>query len=106
MRPQIRTVIVEDEPLARQTIKDFVQGENWLQLVGEAVDGHGAVRLIDELCPDLVFLDVKMPGLTGLQVLEAIQHAPEIVFTTAYDDHAVAAFELEALDYILKPFGR
>ena len=106
MRPQIRTVIVEDEPLARQTIKDFLQGENWLELVGEAVDGHGAVCLIEKLCPDLVFLDVKMPGLTGLQVLAAIQHDPEIVFTTAYDDHAVAAFELEALDYILKPFGR
>jgi two-component system, LytTR family, response regulator len=102
----IRAVIVEDEPLARQTIKDFLQGENWLKVVGEAADGERAVTLINELRPDLVFLDVRMPGLTGLQVLETIKHDPEVVFTTAYDDHAVTAFELEALDYILKPFGR
>jgi len=102
----IRALIVEDEPLARQTIRDFLAGENWLQLVGEASDGHQAVLLIDELRPDLVFLDVRMPGLTGLEVLESTTHDPEVVFTTAYDDHAVTAFELEALDYILKPFGR
>ena len=102
----IRAVIVEDEPLARQTIKDFLKGEDWLELVGEAADGHRAVRLIDDLRPDLVFLDVKMPGLSGLQVLERIKHDPDVVFTTAYDSHAVTAFELEALDYILKPFGR
>src|SRR5438874_9559632 len=102
----ISAVIVEDEPLARQTIKDFVQGQDWLKIVGEAADGDSAVTLIDELRPDLVFLDVRMPGLTGLQVLENIKHDPGVVFTTAYDDHAVTAFELEALDYILKPFGR
>jgi len=102
----IRALIVEDEPLARQTIKDFLQGEEWLKVVGEAADGDKAVTLIDELRPDLVFLDVRMPGLTGLQVLENIKHDPAVVFTTAYDDHAVSAFELEALDYILKPFGR
>src|SRR6266481_8066842 len=102
----IRTLIVEDEPLARQTIKDFVQGEDWLKVVGEAADGDSAITLIYDLRPDLVFLDVRMPGLTGLQVLESIKHDPEVVFTTAYDDHAVTAFELEALDYIIKPFGR
>ena len=102
----IRAVIVEDEPLARQTIKDFIAGEDWLNVVGEAADGDKAVTLIDDLRPDLIFLDVRMPGLTGLQVLENIAHDPEVVFTTAFDDHAVTAFELEALDYILKPFGR
>jgi two-component system LytT family response regulator len=102
----IRAIIVEDEPLARQTVKDFVAGEDWLHIVGEAGDGDRAVTLIDDLRPDLVFLDVRMPGLNGLQVLESIKHDPEIVFTTAYDDHAVTAFELEAVDYILKPFGR
>jgi two-component system LytT family response regulator len=105
-RAPIRAVIVEDEPLARQTIKDFLADEDWLEPVGEAADGDAAVRLIDELRPDLVFLDVRMPGLTGLQVLETIKHDPDVVFTTAYDEHAVTAFELEALDYILKPFGR
>src|SRR6266853_800579 len=102
----IRALIVEDEPLARQTIKDFLQSEDWLTVVGEAADGDNAVILIDDLRPDLVFLDVRMPGLTGLQVLENIKHDPAVVFTTAYDDHAVTAFELDALDYILKPFGR
>jgi two-component system, LytTR family, response regulator len=106
LNTRIRAVIVEDEPLARQTIKDFLKGEDWLELVGEAADGNRAVRLIDDLRPDLVFLDVRMPGLSGLQVLETIKHDPEVVFTTAYDSHAVTAFELEALDYILKPFGR
>jgi two-component system LytT family response regulator len=105
-QPSISALIVEDEPLARQTIKDFLQAEAWLNVVGEAADGELAVTLIDDLRPDLVFLDVRMPGLTGLQVLENINHDPEVVFTTAYDDHAVTAFELEALDYILKPFGR
>ena len=105
-QPTIRALIVEDEPLARQTIGDFLQGEDWLQVVGEAADGDNAIILIDDLRPDLVFLDVRMPGLTGLQVLKNIKHDPAVVFTTAYDDHAVTAFELEALDYILKPFGR
>jgi len=102
----IRALIVEDEPLARQTIRDFVAGEGWLEIIGEAADGYEAVRLIDGLRPVLVFLDIKMPGLTGLQVLQRVKHEPQVIFTTAYDDHAVTAFELEALDYILKPFGR
>lgn len=102
----IRALIVEDEPLARLTIRDFLAGEGWLEIVGEAADGHEAVRLIDELRPDLIFLDIKMPGLNGLQVLKSARHEPQVIFTTAYDDHALTAFELEALDYILKPFGR
>jgi len=108
MRPpiHIRAVIVEDEPLARQTIRDFVASEGWLKIVGEAADGDEAVNLIDELRPDIVFLDLKMPGLTGLEVLQRVKHDPDVVFTTAYSDQAVTAFELEALDYVLKPFGR
>jgi two-component system, LytTR family, response regulator len=76
-----------------------------LEIIGEAADGREAVLLTDELRPDLIFLDIKLPGLTGLHVLANAKHEPQVIFTTAYDDHAVTAFELEALDYILKPFG-
>jgi two-component system LytT family response regulator len=103
---QVRAVIIEDEPLARQTIKDFVADEDWLKIVGEATNGNQAVEVIEDIRPDLLFLDIKMPGLTGLEVLHKVKHDPEVVFTTAYGDHAVTAFELEALDYVLKPFGR
>jgi two-component system LytT family response regulator len=102
----VRAVIIEDEPLARQTIKDFVADEDWLKIVGEATNGNQAVEVIEDIRPDLVFLDIKMPGLTGLEVLHKVNHDPEVVFTTAYGDHAVTAFQLEALDYVLKPFGR
>ncbi len=102
----IRTLIVEDEPLARQVLREFAADLPWLEIVGEAADGRSAVQMIDDLRPDLVFMDVQMPELSGLQVLERIKHGPAVVFTTAFDRHAVTAFELEALDYLLKPFGR
>ncbi len=102
----VRALIVEDEPLARRTLREFTREVEWLDVVGEAENGREAVRLINKLEPDLVFLDVQMPELTGLQVLEHIQHRPAIVFTTAFDQYAVTAFELEAVDYLVKPFGR
>lgn len=103
---KLRTLIVEDEPLARRALRGFVEEVEWLEYVGEAEDGAAAVRLIDELLPELVFLDVRMPVLDGLEVLRRIQHAPEVVFTTAFDRYAVAAFEIGAIDYLVKPFGR
>ncbi|HEX4962349.1 MAG TPA: LytTR family DNA-binding domain-containing protein [Thermoanaerobaculia bacterium] len=102
----VRAVLVEDEPHARQNLREYSAEVEWLALVGEAGDGAEAVRLIDRLEPDLVFLDVELPELSGLQVAERIRHRPEIVFTTAYDRFALAAFEIGALDYLLKPFGR
>ncbi len=102
----VRAVLVEDEPHARQSLREYSAEVEWLALVGEAGDGAEAVRLIDRLEPDLVFLDVELPELSGLQVTERIHHRPEIVFTTAYDRFALAAFEVGALDYLLKPFGR
>jgi len=103
---QLRALIVEDEPLARENLREYMHGLEWIALIGEAADGAQAVRLIDELRPDLVFLDVSLPELSGLQVVERIRHQPEIVFTTAHDRFALAAFETGALDYLLKPFGR
>ena len=103
---RIRTLIVEDEPLARRTLREILADVPWLECVGEAENGTRAVEMIDNLTPDLVLLDIEMPELTGLQVLDRISHEPAVIFTTAYDRYAVSAFELEALDYLLKPFGR
>ncbi len=103
---QFRTIIVDDEPLARQQLRGLVQNHDWLELVGEASDGLKAVEIIDDVKPDLVFLDIRMPGRTGLEVVEQLSHKPHIIFTTAYEEFAVVAFELQALDYLLKPFGR
>ena len=103
---KIRVVIVEDEPLARRTLRELVSTVDWLELTGEASDGRAAVILIDDVKPDLVFLDVRMPELTGIEVLGRIEHQPAVVFTTAFDRYAVTAFELEAIDYLIKPFGK
>ena len=102
----VSSLIVEDEPLARKTLREMVSETPWLSLVGEAADGFTAIRAIDELKPQLLFLDVKLPELNGLQVLERVSHQPAVVFTTAYDNYALTAFEFDALDYLLKPFGR
>jgi two-component system LytT family response regulator len=102
----VRALIVEDEPPARQRLRELLDDVPWVSVVGEAADGAAAVRAIDALEPDLVFLDIQLPECTGLQVLERAAHSPAVIFTTAYGEHAVAAFELEALDYLLKPFGR
>lgn len=103
---KIRALIIEDEPLARQTLRDFAAEIEWLAIVGEAADGKTAVDLIDALQPELVFLDVRMPELSGLEVLRLARHQPAVIFTTAFDRYAVEAFEREACDYLLKPFGR
>jgi two-component system LytT family response regulator len=102
----VRAVIVEDEPHARASLREYASEIEWLTLVGEAADGNEAVRLIDALAPELVFLDISLPEASGLEVLQRISHTPDVVFTTAHDQHALAAFELGALDYLLKPFGR
>lgn len=103
---RIRALIVDDEPLARRTLREILADVPWLECVGEADTGTRAVEMIDALTPDLVLLDIEMPELTGIQVLDRIAHEPAVIFTTAYDRYAVSAFELEALDYLLKPFGR
>ena len=102
----LRVVVVEDEePQRRQTVR-WLQHDPETTLVGEASDGAGAVQVIDETRPDLVLLDVSLPELSGLDVLQRIDHDPEVVFTTAHRDYAIEAFELGAVDYLLKPFGQ
>jgi two-component system LytT family response regulator len=103
--PDIHAVIVDDEILARQRIEDLLAKEEHIDLAGVATNGNEAVEVIRSLAPDLVFLDVQMPGLTGLQVAETLGDAmPVTIFTTAYDQFAIQAFEVAATDYLVKPF--
>ncbi|MEM6996969.1 MAG: LytTR family DNA-binding domain-containing protein [Myxococcota bacterium] len=101
----LRVVIAEDESAARRHIESLVEGAEGLELVGSSPDGRSAVELIDSERPDAVFIDVRMPRLSGIDVLRRVGHQPLVVFTTAFDEYAIAAFELGAVDYLLKPFG-
>jgi DNA-binding LytR/AlgR family response regulator len=103
---KIRTVVVDDEKPARDRLKRFLAEHADFEIVGEAGDGESAVRIIDALRPDLVFLDVKMPEADGFEVLERLTHVPRVVFATAYERYAVQAFEVHSIDYLLKPFDR
>lgn len=103
---KLRCILADDEPLARQRLCDLIDGVTWLALVGQASDGPSAIELIDRTRPDVAFLDIEMPGLFGLEVLTRIRHRPHVVFTTAHDRYAVTAFDLQAIDYLQKPFGR
>lgn len=98
--------IAEDEPLAREALRDSVQTRTELKLIGEADNGRTALEQINLLRPDVVFMDIQMPEMTGLDVIKRLDYQPQIIFTTAYDQYAVTAFELNALDYLLKPFSR
>jgi two-component system LytT family response regulator len=102
----VRALIVEDEAPARQNLREYLRDVEWVTLVGEAADGNEAVRLASELRPELLFLDVRLPEMSGLDVARRVGSTAEIVFTTAYDRFAIAAFELGAIDYLVKPFGR
>ena len=104
-RASITALIVEDEPLARRRLRDLIQKVPWLERIGEVADGRAAIAAIDELQPDLIFLDVQLPGVSGIDLLSRVRHKPAVIFTTAYDRFAVTAFELGAIDYLLKPFG-
>ena len=101
----MRALVVDDEPLAREGVRLCLRGEADVEVVGEAASGDEAVRAIRELRPDLVFLDVQMPGMDGFQVIERVGVAemPEVVFVTTYREHALRAFEVHAADYVLKP---
>src|SRR5436305_7905777 len=102
----VRTLIVDDEPLARDRVRSLLAGDGDVEVVGECGDGESAVTAIRNLAPDLVFLDVQMPALDGLGVVAAVgpDRMPATVFVTAYDRYAVRAFDVSAVDYLLKPF--
>ena len=100
----IRTIIVDDEDLARQVIREMLKPHSEIEIVGECSNGFDAVKMVAELKPDLMFLDVQMPKLDGFEVLELIGNDVAVIFATAYDEHAIRAFEVHAVDYLLKPF--
>ena len=102
----VRTLIVDDEAPARERLKRYLGELDDVEVVGEAADGVQAVALIEARSPDLVLLDIQMPGLDGFGVIEALEDPPAIIFVTAYDQYAIRAFEVHALDYLLKPFSR
>jgi len=106
MGMHLRTLIVDDEAPARERLKRLLADFEDVDVVGEAEDGVQAVGMIERERPDLVLLDIQMPGLDGFGVVEALKDPPLVIFVTAYDEYAIRAFEVHALDYLLKPFGR
>jgi two-component system LytT family response regulator len=102
---KIRAVIIEDEELARQILREMLKPHPEVEIIGECANGFEAVKMVPDLKPDLLFLDIQMPKLDGFEVLELIGTEMAIVFTTAYDQHALRAFEVHAVDYLLKPFA-
>jgi two-component system LytT family response regulator len=101
---KIRTVIVEDETPARDILKHYLKDHPEIEVIAECGDGFSGLKTITELKPDLVFLDIQMPRLTGFEMIEVMTERPVIIFTTAYDQFAIKAFEMNAIDYLLKPF--
>ena len=101
----IRAIIVDDEELARQVLRELLAAHPEIEIVAECANGFEAVKAITEIKPDLLFLDIQMPKLDGFEVLELAGSDMAIVFTTAYDEYALKAFEVHAVDYLLKPFG-
>jgi two-component system, LytTR family, response regulator len=99
-------LIADDEPLARRTLRQYLLDLGWVGPILEAPDGEMAIVAANGQRPDLLLLDIVMPGATGLEVLKRLDYEPKVIFTTAHDEYAITAFELGALDYLLKPFGR
>ncbi|MDB5272324.1 MAG: DNA-binding response regulator [Chitinophagaceae bacterium] len=102
----LRILIIDDEPLARELIRSFLSAYPQMEVIGECVNGFDGLKAIQELKPDVIFLDVEMPKVNGLEMLELVEELPLVIFTTAYQEHAIKAFELNALDYLLKPFTK
>ncbi len=99
----MKVIIIDDEPLARSLLAELLEGEKNIEIVAECGDGFEGLKAVQELQPDLIFLDIQMPKITGFEMLELLDNPPHVIFTTAYDEYALKAFEVNALDYLLKP---
>jgi len=105
MKNKVKIIIIDDENLAREITKEYLSTKDNIEIVAECPNGFEAIKKINELKPDLIFLDIQMPKLNGFEVLELLDDHPVIIFTTAYDNFAIKAFEVNAADYLLKPFS-
>ncbi len=105
MSKTLKTIIIDDEQPAIDLLKHYLKQHKQIQIIKECQDGFCGLKAINELKPDLVFLDIQMPKLTGFELLELLHEKPMIIFTTAYDEYAIKAFEINAIDYLLKPFS-
>src|ERR1700758_653213 len=102
----INAVIIDDEPLARSIVKEYLQNHKNISVLQECNDGFEGVKAITKHKPDIIFLDIQMPKITGFEMLELIDSPPAVIFTTAFDEYAIKAFEAHAVDYLLKPFSK
>ncbi|WP_143305223.1 LytR/AlgR family response regulator transcription factor [Chitinophaga vietnamensis] len=102
----IKAVIIDDEPLAREVVKEYLMNFPQVQVLQECNDGFEGLKAIQQHQPDIIFLDVQMPKITGFEMLELVETLPAVIFTTAFEEHAIRAFEVNAVDYLLKPFSR
>jgi two-component system LytT family response regulator len=101
-----KLILIDDEPLARSIVKEYLQAHPQLQLVAECGDGFEGVKAIQQYQPDLIFLDIQMPKINGFEMLELLDQPPAIIFTTAFEEYAIKAFDSHAVDYLLKPFSQ
>lgn len=101
----MRIIIIDDEPLARSLLTEMLADEQGIEVVAECNDGFEGMKAIQEHQPDLIFLDIQMPKITGFELLELLDEPPQVIFTTAYDEYALKAFEVNALDYLMKPIS-
>lgn len=102
----MKVVIIDDEPLARSIVKEYLKAIDNAELVAECNDGFEGLKAIQQFQPDIIFLDIQMPKINGFEMLELIEEPPAVIFTTAFDEFAIKAFELNAVDYLLKPFSK
>jgi two-component system LytT family response regulator len=102
----MKVIIIDDEPLARSIVKEYLQSFDQVEILAECGDGFEGIKAIQQFQPDLIFLDIQMPKINGFEMLELVDNPPAVIFTTAFDEFAIKAFELNAVDYLLKPFSQ
>ena len=102
----IKTILIDDEPLARSIVREYLQSFKEIEIVAECNDGFDGIKAIQQHQPELIFLDIQMPKINGFEMLEIAEPLPDVIFTTAFDEFAMKAFEANAIDYLLKPFSK